>query len=35
LCDKFRSPHLWKKEGSEWRLRHPIWETAPGATLAA
>ncbi len=26
LCDKFRSPHLWKKEGGEWKLRHPIWE---------
>lgn len=24
LCDKFRSPHLWKKEGDDWRLRHPI-----------
>ena len=26
LCDKFRSPHLWKKEAGEWKLRHPIWE---------
>lgn len=24
LCDKFRSPHLWKKEGGEWMLRHPV-----------
>ncbi len=24
LCDAFRSPHLWKKEGGEWRLRHPV-----------
>lgn len=24
LCDKFRSPHLWKKEGDGWRLRNPI-----------
>ena len=24
LCDDFRSPHLWKKEGSEWRLRHTV-----------
>lgn len=24
LCDKFRSPHLWKKENGEWKLRHPI-----------
>ena len=21
LCDRFRSPHLWKIENSEWRLR--------------
>jgi len=24
LCDRFRSPHLWKKEGGEWRLRHRV-----------
>lgn len=24
LCDKFRSPHLWKKEGSTWELRHQV-----------
>jgi N-acetyl sugar amidotransferase len=24
-ADKFRSPHLWKKEGKEWKLRHNIW----------
>lgn len=22
LSDKFRSPHLWSKNGSDWRLRH-------------
>jgi N-acetyl sugar amidotransferase len=22
LCDKFRSPHLWKKIGKKWQLRH-------------
>ena len=27
LCDKFRSPHLWKKDNGEWKLRHPIWES--------
>jgi N-acetyl sugar amidotransferase len=27
LCDKFRSPHLWKKEGGEWKLRFPVAET--------
>ncbi|MBI3318260.1 MAG: N-acetyl sugar amidotransferase [Candidatus Omnitrophica bacterium] len=24
LCDAFRSPHLWKKEAGQWRLRHPV-----------
>ena len=24
LCDKFRSPHLWKKEKNKWKLRHTI-----------
>ena len=22
LTDKFRSPHLWLKEGDEWKLRN-------------
>lgn len=30
LCDKFRSPHLWEKENSGWRLRNPIWKQEPG-----
>jgi N-acetyl sugar amidotransferase len=25
IVDKFRSPHLWKKENDEWKLRHVIW----------
>lgn len=25
-ADKFRSPHLWKKEKGEWKLRHTVWE---------
>lgn len=25
LCDKFRSPHLWKKENGEWKLRRVPW----------
>jgi N-acetyl sugar amidotransferase len=29
LCDKFRSPHLWKKENGEWKLRHTVWRDAP------
>lgn len=24
LCDKFRSPHLWKKINGEWKLRHTV-----------
>lgn len=24
LCDKFRSPHLWKKVNGEWKLRHAV-----------
>jgi N-acetyl sugar amidotransferase len=24
LCDKFRSPHLWKNEGGKWILRHQV-----------
>jgi len=24
LCDKFRSPHLWKKIKGEWKLRHTV-----------
>ncbi len=26
LCHNFRSPHLWKKDEGEWRLRYPVWE---------
>lgn len=24
LADRFRSPHLWKQEGSQWLLRHTV-----------
>jgi N-acetyl sugar amidotransferase len=24
LCDKFRSPHLWKKINGKWKLRHTV-----------
>jgi len=27
LADSFRSPHLWKRENDQWKLRHAIWET--------
>ena len=35
LCDKYRSPHLWKKEAGEWKLRHSIWEADAAAGQAA
>jgi len=25
LCDRFRSPHLWKFETGAWALRHTVW----------
>jgi len=25
LCDKFRSPHLWKREDGEWKLRYQVY----------
>ena len=25
LTDRFRSPHLWYHENSEWKLRHAVW----------
>lgn len=25
LCDRFRSPHLWKKENDTWKLRQTVW----------
>jgi hypothetical protein len=28
LADKFRSPHLWTKEGGQWRLRYTVWQDA-------
>ena len=24
LCEKFRSPHIWKKENGKWKLRHTV-----------
>ncbi|MBI2236397.1 MAG: N-acetyl sugar amidotransferase [Magnetospirillum sp.] len=26
LCDRFRSPHLWKRTNGEWKLRHTAWQ---------
>jgi len=25
LADRFRSPHLWRKDGDAWALRHTVW----------
>jgi hypothetical protein len=25
LADSFRSPHLWKHEQGQWKLRHAVW----------
>ncbi|MDF2439445.1 MAG: hypothetical protein JWN98_429 [Abditibacteriota bacterium] len=25
LADQFRSPHLWQRENSQWKLRHAVW----------
>ncbi len=29
LADRFRSPHLWKKEDGEWKLRRAVWMENP------
>ena len=26
LADRFRSPHLWRKDGTQWRLRRTVWD---------
>jgi N-acetyl sugar amidotransferase len=26
ICDRFRSPHLWRVEDGNWKLRHTPWE---------
>ncbi|RME32955.1 MAG: N-acetyl sugar amidotransferase [Gammaproteobacteria bacterium] len=28
VIDSARSPHLWKKENGEWKLRHAVWHEA-------
>lgn len=30
LADQFRSPHLWKKDGSAWSLRHTVFDEEQG-----
>ncbi|GFE82016.1 LPS biosynthesis protein PseA [Steroidobacter agaridevorans] len=27
--DRFRSPHLWQRQGDEWQLRHAVWHEQP------
>ncbi|HSV44332.1 MAG TPA: N-acetyl sugar amidotransferase, partial [Ramlibacter sp.] len=27
LADSFRSPHLWRREGDQWKLRHTVWQS--------
>lgn len=27
LADRFRSPHLWQKDGAEWKLRRTVWSS--------
>jgi len=27
VIDSFRSPHIWKKQGNDWRLRHTVFRT--------
>jgi hypothetical protein len=27
LADKFRSPHLWKQEDGQWKLRHTVFQS--------
>ena len=29
LADRFRSPHLWTRDGDRWRLRHTVWQDSP------
>ena len=26
-CDRFRPPHLWKRENGTWQLRHAVWNS--------
>ncbi len=33
LCDRFRSPHLWKRVNGEWKLRHTPWDDEPQARV--
>ena len=28
LCDRFRSPHLWRRRDEKWELKFPVWENS-------
>ena len=30
VIDRARSPHLWTKDGNDWKLRHKVWSDAEG-----
>ena len=25
IIDKYRSPHLWEKNGNEWKIKHTVY----------
>jgi N-acetyl sugar amidotransferase len=31
LADQFRSPHLWRRDGDAWTLRHTVWNEGTAA----
>ncbi|MDR1483096.1 MAG: N-acetyl sugar amidotransferase [Synergistaceae bacterium] len=35
LADRFRSPHIWKRVGDEWKLRHTPFEGESGVNYGA
>jgi N-acetyl sugar amidotransferase len=35
LCDRFRSPHIWTREGGSWQLRHKVWDQPIDPSVSA
>jgi len=33
LCDRFRSPHIWKYENDKWQLRYKVWDDTGGSSV--
>ena len=29
IVDKYRQPHVWRKEGGRWKLNHAVYDTCP------